>query len=385
MEDVHARFIRALEQPAAPRPRGRAPARRRDARRPAQRRASASPCPSSPCCSPTPRSRSRSELLACPLPDDPDLIARARRATSPPPLRERFLDRIRDASAAARDHRDRARERPREPGRASRSRSGIAEETGASGADIVRAHEAARAIVGQEALWRDIEALDGHDRRRRADRDVPRVAASSSSARSRWLLRHRAAAAAGRRDRRVLRTRVRTAGGDAPAVGAWQRARPDGPDDRRARGNRARPTARGPHRRPRPHARRVRHHRARGRDRRRPRPRGRALHDHRRPAPARLAARPHRRAPPQRPLGRARPQRAAGGRGRAATRHRGCRPARRRPGEQRRDRLRRAGARAGQSPSTARSRSSTTSRRRASTTSPPCRWPSASSAPSARE
>ena len=52
------------------------------------------------------------------------------------------------------------------------------------------------------------------------------------------------------------------------------------------------------------------------------------------------------------------------------------------PAEQRRGRLRRAGGRAGPSPSTARSRSSTTSRRRASSTSPPCRSPSASSAPS---
>jgi glutamate dehydrogenase len=36
----------------------------------------------------------------------------------------------------------------------------IGEETGAHGPDIVRAHETARAVFDQDALWRDIESLD---------------------------------------------------------------------------------------------------------------------------------------------------------------------------------------------------------------------------------
>ena len=74
MEDVHARFIRALEQPAHL---DRAVERLPDdetARRPPQRRASASPCPSSPCCSPTPRSRSKKSCSRAALPDDPDFV-----------------------------------------------------------------------------------------------------------------------------------------------------------------------------------------------------------------------------------------------------------------------------------------------------------------------
>src|SRR5947207_13400778 len=68
----------------------------------------------------------------------------------------------------------------------------IAEETGAASADIVRAHEAARAIVGQEALWRDIEALD-----RVVDVDAQTAMYLESRKLvervSRWLLRHRPA------------------------------------------------------------------------------------------------------------------------------------------------------------------------------------------------
>ena len=37
----------------------------------------------------------------------------------------------------------------------------LAEETGATADEIVRAHEAARAVFGQSELWSDIEALDG--------------------------------------------------------------------------------------------------------------------------------------------------------------------------------------------------------------------------------
>ena len=80
------------------------------------------------------------------------------------------------APAAPRDHRDRARERPGEPGRHDVRVPASARRPARPGADIVRAHEAARAIFGQEALWHDIEALDATVDVDVQTRAVPRVA-----------------------------------------------------------------------------------------------------------------------------------------------------------------------------------------------------------------
>jgi glutamate dehydrogenase len=129
------------------------------------------------------------ELLECPLPDDPDFLTELVRYF-PTPLRERFVGRIqthplhREIVATALVN-----------GMVNRAGTTFAfrlsEETGATGPEIVRAHEAARAIFAQEALWRDIEALD-------ATLDVDVQTSLYLEARklveraSRWLLRRRA-------------------------------------------------------------------------------------------------------------------------------------------------------------------------------------------------
>ncbi|HWS45587.1 MAG TPA: NAD-glutamate dehydrogenase domain-containing protein, partial [Acidimicrobiia bacterium] len=99
------------------------------------------------------------QLVESPLPDDPDLLIELTRAF-PTEVRDRFLDRIRThplrreitATAVVNGVVNRA-------GLTFVFRLG--EETGASPPDIVCAHEAARAIFDQDALWREIEALDG--------------------------------------------------------------------------------------------------------------------------------------------------------------------------------------------------------------------------------
>ena len=99
------------------------------------------------------------ELLASPLCDDPDFLPELVRAF-PTLLREKFLDRIRT-------HTLRREITATALVNGLVNRAGMTfvfrmrEETGAAGGDIVRAHEAARAIFDQDALWRDIEALDG--------------------------------------------------------------------------------------------------------------------------------------------------------------------------------------------------------------------------------
>src|SRR5262249_43399923 len=98
------------------------------------------------------------QLLASPLPDDADFLADLVRSF-PTPSRERLVDGIR------------AHPLGRESGATAMvngmvNRAGttfafrLGEETGATGPEIVRAHVAARTIFGQEALWLDIEALD---------------------------------------------------------------------------------------------------------------------------------------------------------------------------------------------------------------------------------
>ena len=128
------------------------------------------------------------QLLASPLPDDSDFVAELVRYF-PTPLRQRFTQRIRVhplgreivATALVNGLVNRA-------GTTFAFR--LAEETGATGAEIVRAHEAARAIFAQESLWHDIEALDGT-----LDVDVQtRMYLESRKLverASRWLLRHR--------------------------------------------------------------------------------------------------------------------------------------------------------------------------------------------------
>ena len=128
------------------------------------------------------------ELLECPVPDDPDFLTELVRYF-PTPLRERFLARIQThplhreivATSLVNGMVNRA-------GTTFAFR--LAEETGATGPEIVRAHEAARAIFAQEALWNDIKALD-------ATLDVDLQTSLYLESRklveraSRWLLRHR--------------------------------------------------------------------------------------------------------------------------------------------------------------------------------------------------
>ncbi len=129
------------------------------------------------------------ELLASPLPDDDDFNTELVRYF-PTPLRERFAGRIRIHPLA------------REiiatglvNGMVNRAGATFAfrlgEETGATAPDIVRAHEAARAIFGQEALWQDIAVLDATlavDTQTKLYLESRKLVERTA----RWLLRHRA-------------------------------------------------------------------------------------------------------------------------------------------------------------------------------------------------
>jgi glutamate dehydrogenase len=128
------------------------------------------------------------DLLAGPLPDDPDFLSELLR-TFPTGIQTRFLDRIRV-------HPLRREITATSLANGVVNRSGVTfvfrlgEETGAAPAEIVRAHEAARAIFDQEQLWRAIEALDARievdtqtDMYLAARRLVERA--------TRWLLRNR--------------------------------------------------------------------------------------------------------------------------------------------------------------------------------------------------
>jgi glutamate dehydrogenase len=97
-------------------------------------------------------------LLDSDLPEDPDLLPELERSF-PTAVRERCRARIRThplrreitATAVVNGLVNRA-------GMTFTFR--LREETGATAPDVVRAHEAARAIFDQDALWREIEALD---------------------------------------------------------------------------------------------------------------------------------------------------------------------------------------------------------------------------------
>jgi glutamate dehydrogenase len=189
MEDVHARFLRSLEQQ---RHLDRAVERLPDDELLTTRRNAGLglTVPELAVLLAYAKIALQEELLEGAVPDDADFTAELVRYF-PTPLPERFLDQL---------HRHPLR---RElvatmlvNGVVNRAGTTftfrVAEETGASGADIVRAHEAARAIVGQEALWRDIEALD-----RVVDVDTQTAMYLESRKLvervSRWLLRHRPA------------------------------------------------------------------------------------------------------------------------------------------------------------------------------------------------
>ena len=128
------------------------------------------------------------ELLASPLPDDHDFVTELVRYF-PAPLRERFAERIgvhplgREIVATALVN-----------GMVNRAGTTFAfrlgEETGATSPEIVRAHEAARTIFGQETLWADIAALDATlevDTQTRLYLESRKLIERGS----RWFLRHR--------------------------------------------------------------------------------------------------------------------------------------------------------------------------------------------------
>ncbi len=128
------------------------------------------------------------KILDTQLPDDPDFLPELVRYF-PAPLRQRFLERIRThtlrreitATALVNGVVNRA-------GMTFVFR--LREETGASAADVVRAHEIARAIFDQDALWREIEALDavvGVD----VQTDMYLASRRLVERGTRWLLRRR--------------------------------------------------------------------------------------------------------------------------------------------------------------------------------------------------
>jgi len=128
------------------------------------------------------------ELLTSDLPDDPDFTPELIRAF-PDAMHQRLLPRIR-----AHTLRREITATGLVNGVVNRAGTTFAfrlrDETGAEGPDVVRAHEAARAIFDQDALWRDIEALD-----RVVDVDVQTDMYLASrrlvERGARWLLRNR--------------------------------------------------------------------------------------------------------------------------------------------------------------------------------------------------
>jgi glutamate dehydrogenase len=98
------------------------------------------------------------ELLASDLPDDPDFVPDLVRAF-PAAVSRRFLDRVR-AHPLRREITTTALVNGLVNRAGTTFAFRLADETGARGPDITRAHVAARAIFDQDALWRDIEALD---------------------------------------------------------------------------------------------------------------------------------------------------------------------------------------------------------------------------------
>ena len=116
MVDVHARYIRSLEQDGRAEPRARVPADRRGLRRaPGGRRRAHRPRVRGPALAHEDRARRRS----CSPPTCPTTRALANELERyfPTPLRERFRGAAAAPPAAARDHRHARRQRPRQPRR----------------------------------------------------------------------------------------------------------------------------------------------------------------------------------------------------------------------------------------------------------------------------
>jgi glutamate dehydrogenase len=188
MEEVHARFMRALEQQKHL---DRAVERLPDDETLAARRNAGLglTVPELAVLVAYAKITLEEELLESPLPDHEDFVTELVRYF-PTALRERFAERIgvhplgREIVATTLVN-----------GMVNRAGTTFAfrlgEETGATSPEIVPAHEAARAIFDQETLWRDIEALD-------ATLDVDTQTKLYLEGRklleraSRWLLRHRA-------------------------------------------------------------------------------------------------------------------------------------------------------------------------------------------------
>jgi glutamate dehydrogenase len=187
MEEVHARFMRALEQQKHL---DRAVERLPDDETLAARRNAGLglTVPELAVLVAYAKITLEEELLASPLPDDEDFVNDLVRYF-PTALRERFAERIgihplgREIVATALVN-----------GMVNRAGTTFAfrlgEETGATSPEIVRAHEAARAIFDQEALWRDIEALDATlsvDTQTKLYLEGRKLLERAS----RWFLRHR--------------------------------------------------------------------------------------------------------------------------------------------------------------------------------------------------
>jgi glutamate dehydrogenase len=128
------------------------------------------------------------ELIDSAVPDDPDFLPELIRYF-PTQLREKCVEGIRTHPL----HRE-ITATTLVNGMVNRAGTTFAfrlgEETGATSAEIVRAHEAARAIFGQETTWRAIEALDG---RIAVDVQTEMYLESRKLVEraSRWLLRNR--------------------------------------------------------------------------------------------------------------------------------------------------------------------------------------------------
>ena len=248
------------------------------------------------------------DLLTGPVPDDADFLVRARPLL--PHGRARALRRQAPApSAPARARRHRAGQRARQP-----SRHHLRVPHRGGDRRVVRRHRAGARSCARDR--RPAGALERHRgtrpdrRRRRADRDVPRV---TEAGRADLPLAPAPppATAAGRDHDRAVRRRVQPAGGRDARVRPRRDPRPARCRRARAHRHEGSGRARGPDRRAAPPAGRARSHGARRGPYRRRRARGRAVRRDRRPAPARLAPRPGHRAAARRSVGRARPECAA--------------------------------------------------------------------------